>query len=70
MEFIEAPMTISIPLTEQSADRLRQLAEREGLSAEELLRRQVEDWLQSDDAFRQAAAHVLSKNAELYRRLA
>jgi hypothetical protein len=42
-----------------------------GLAPEEFLRRRVEqmlDW--PDEQFRQAAAYVLNKNAELYRRLA
>lgn len=64
-------MTVSIPLTEDAASKLRALAEKDGLSSEEFLRRQVEGWLQNGtDDFRAAAKHVIEKNAELYRRLA
>lgn len=42
-----------------------------GLSSDEFLRQRVEEILdQPDDAFNQAAAYVMQKNAELYRRLA
>jgi antitoxin FitA len=41
------------------------------LAPEEFLRRRIEQLLeQPDDQFREAAAYVLEKNAELYRRLA
>ncbi len=62
---------ISIPITDDERFRLQSLAERAGLSVEELLRRCVEPLLErSDDDFAAAAKHVLAKNAELYRRLA
>ncbi len=61
---------ITIPLSEERLAQLRVLAEQAGLAPEEFLRRQVEQLLdQPDEQFRQAAAHVLQKNAELYRRL-
>ena len=63
--------TITIPLTEDRLAKLRQVAEQAGLSPEEMLRRRVESWLERpDDEFAQAAASVLQKNTELYRRLA
>jgi hypothetical protein len=63
--------TITIPLSDDRAAQLRTWAERAGLSPEEFLRRRVEQFLaQPDDQFRQAAAYVMDKNAELYRRLA
>lgn len=62
---------IPIPLSDERLTRLRLLAEEAGLSPEEFLRRRVDQLLQPpDEAFRQAAAYVLEKNAELYRRLA
>jgi antitoxin FitA len=62
---------ISIPLTDEKRLRLQKLADRVGLSAEEFLRRRVEQFLdQPDEAFVEAAEYVLRKNAELYRRLA
>ena len=42
-----------------------------GMTPEELLRAGVEQWLKRPkDEFAEAAAYVLKKNAELYRRLA
>jgi len=63
--------TITIPLPDDKAARLRTLAEQAGLSPEELLRRHVEQLLdRPDEAFAEATRYVLEKNAELYRRLA
>jgi hypothetical protein len=46
------------------------VAERLGVSAESFARSSLEDVLAGpDDRFEQAAAHVLKKNEELYRRL-
>jgi hypothetical protein len=62
---------ITIALSEERLTQLHLRAEREGLAPEEFLRRRVEQILdQPDEQFRQAAAYVLQKNAELYRRLA
>jgi hypothetical protein len=62
---------ITIPLSDERLARLRAWAEQAGLTPEEFLRRHVEQLLeQPDEEFRQAAAHMLRKNAELYRRLA
>jgi hypothetical protein len=63
--------TISIPLSDERLDQLRKLAEQSGLTPEEFLWRRVEQLLEPpDEQFRRAAAYVLQKNAELYRRLA
>jgi hypothetical protein len=62
---------ILIPLSDERLAQLRTWAEQTGLSPEEFLRRRVEKLLeQPDEQFRQAAANVLQKNADLYRRLA
>jgi predicted transcriptional regulator len=62
---------ITIPLTDDRLARLRALAEQAGVSPEEFLHRRVEQFLdRADDEFDKAAAYVLEKNAELYRRLA
>ncbi len=62
---------ITIPLSEERLAQLRLRAEQSGVSAEEFLRRRVEQFLdQPDEHFQQAANYVLQKNAELYRRLA
>ncbi len=63
--------TIAIPLSEERMDQLRLWAEKAGMAPEEFLRRHIEQFLdQPNEHFRQAAAYVLQKNAELYRRLA
>ena len=62
---------ITIPLSDERLAQLRTWAAQTGLSPEEFLRRRVEQLLdRPDEPFRQAAAYVLRKNAELYRRLA
>jgi hypothetical protein len=63
--------TVTIPLSDERLARLRAWAEQAGLTPEEFLQRRVEQLLdRPDEQFRQAAADVLQKNAELYRRLA
>jgi hypothetical protein len=63
--------TISIPLSEDRVAQLRLRSEQAGLTPEEFLRRRVEQILdRPDEEFQSAAAFVLAKNAELYRRLA
>ncbi|MFO0844213.1 MAG: hypothetical protein U0797_17725 [Gemmataceae bacterium] len=53
--------TVTIPLSEEKQARLRSLAERAGLSAEEFLRRRVEKLLEEpDDAFNEAVDHAAS----------
>jgi hypothetical protein len=62
---------ITIPLSEERLAQLRVWAEQAGLTPEEFLGRRVDHLLdQPDEPFRQAAAYVLQKNTELYRRLA
>jgi antitoxin FitA len=62
---------IAIPLPEEQLAQLRQMAQRAGVSPEELARAGLEDWLrQPREDFVEAARYVLQKNAELYRRLA
>jgi hypothetical protein len=63
--------TITVPLSEEQLERLRELALHANVSPEELARAGLEDWLrQPSENFTQAARYVLQKNAELYRRLA
>lgn len=62
---------ITINLTEQQLRKLQELAQKLGMSTEELLSASVEDLLNSpQNEFNQAASYVLRKNAELYQRLA
>ena len=61
----------SIELSATQAERLRHEAERLGLSPEELARAVVADILAApDEDFQKAAADVVRKFEELYRRLA
>jgi antitoxin FitA len=61
--------TVSLP--EAQAERLREMAREAGISPEQLLRDGVEEWLNRPARdFSEAAAYVLRKNRELYRRLA
>ncbi len=63
--------TITVPLSEERLEQLRELAQRANVSPEELARAGLEDWLrQPREDFVEAAQYVLRKNAELYRRLA
>ena len=62
---------ITINLSEERMQRLREIASRLGVSPEDLARMSVEELLaRPDEKFEEAARHVLEKNAELYRRLA
>ena len=63
--------TITIPISEERLEQLTNLAQKAGVAPEELLVRQVESLLNSEDyQFLNAANHVLQKNKELYKRLA
>jgi predicted transcriptional regulator len=62
---------ITIELPDAQTIRLKELANEVGVTPEELLRAGIEEWLRDpSDEFARAAAYVLKKNAELYRRLA
>jgi antitoxin FitA len=64
-------MKVAIELSQPQVDRLREEAERLGVAPEELARAAVADLLSAQrEDFRTAAAYVLRKNGELYRRLA
>ncbi len=63
--------TITITLSDERLLKLKEMANEAGVAPEGLLRANVEDWLaRPKPEFLQAAAYVLNKNAELYRRLA
>jgi antitoxin FitA len=68
----EANMSdITISLPEDKLAKLKEMAAGVGTSPEELVRASVEDLLgRPDEQFQRAAAYVLQKNEELYRRLA
>ena len=63
--------TITVPLPDDRLLKLKEKASRYRVSPEELVRASIEDLLRRPDpAFQDAVSYVLSKNAELYRRLA
>ena len=61
--------TFKITLSNQRASKLNELAQEAGVTPEELLQNSIEGWLSAGQEFDRAAAYVLNKNAELYRRL-
>ncbi len=62
--------SITINLSDEQVQKLQQLAQKNGVAAEDLLRSNIEDWLNHPKSnFAQASSYVLQKNAELYRRL-
>jgi hypothetical protein len=64
-------MKLAFELPPAQAEKLRDEAKRLGLSPEDLARAALADLLGTPDAeFRDAAARILHKNQELYRRLA
>ncbi len=65
-------MTIlSITLSDDSLLKLKEIAARYQVSAEDLARLSIEELLsRPDEAFQRAADYVLKKNADLYQRLA
>jgi hypothetical protein len=63
--------TVEFELPEATASRLEDAAQKMGVSAEDLLRISVEEKLaRLDETFLDTADQVISKNAELYKRLA
>jgi predicted DNA-binding protein len=63
--------TITIALPEERLVRLNEMARQLGVMPEELVRVSIEELLTRPEAdFEQAVDYVLTKNAELYRRLA
>jgi len=62
--------TLTIQLSDETTDRLETLAEQLGMSLEEVAQISIDDQLKRlDREYDKAAEEVLSKNAELYRRL-
>jgi len=63
--------SLTIRLPQRKLAELRKLAVRVGVSPSDLVRGSVEEFLSKPDAqFEKAAARILKKNAELYKRLA
>ena len=63
--------TLTIALSEERLQKLEEIAQRFQIAPEELVRVSIEELLSLPaEDFRQALDQVLSKNAELYQRLA
>jgi predicted transcriptional regulator len=63
--------TITISLPDDRLQKLKGIATRFSVAPEELVRVSIEELLtRPEEDFRRALEYVLSKNAELYRRLA
>ena len=63
--------SITIDLSDIQFEKLQNLAAVHGIALEVLLKASLEDWLNSQKSeFVDAANYVLTKNTELYRRLA
>jgi predicted transcriptional regulator len=63
--------TLTIALSEERLQKLEEIARRFQIAPEELVRVSIEELLSlPEEDFRQALDRVLSKNAELYQRLA
>ena len=61
--------TLEITVSDEIAAKVEQAAQERGVSVEDLLRSGLLEKLDREAEFESAAAHVLSKNAELYERL-
>lgn len=63
--------SITLDLSDTQFQKLQDLATVHGIALEVLLKASLEDWLSSQKTeFVDAANYVLTKNSELYRRLA
>jgi antitoxin FitA len=63
--------TITIQIEDSKAASLREIAQKFGLSSDQLVAASIEDLLsQPEPEFEAAARRVLTKNKELYQRLA
>jgi predicted transcriptional regulator len=63
--------TITVTLSDDHLAKLREIATRFNVKAEDLARVSIEELLtRPEESFQHAADYILRKNAELYRRLA
>jgi antitoxin FitA len=63
--------SITLEISDIQYQKLQDLATVHGIALEVLLKASLEDWLNSQNSeFVDAANYVLTKNAELYQRLA
>ena len=63
--------SLTINLSDEKLHQLQKIAEKRGITIEEVLQTKINEWLTPNlDDFNQVANYVLTKNAELYNRLA
>jgi predicted transcriptional regulator len=63
--------TLTVAISDELSQRLIEVAQRTGVTPEELARLGLEQWLaRPSEDFDKVARYVFKKNAELYRRLA
>ena len=63
--------SVTITLSDHQLQQLQNLASSYGLEVETLIQSSLDNWLSSqNDDFTNAASYVLTKNAELHKRLA
>jgi predicted transcriptional regulator len=62
--------TLEIPLSDEIAAQIEQVARERGVSVEDLVRSGIVEKLEREAQFDSTAEQVLSRNAELYKRLA
>ncbi|MGK7888376.1 MAG: hypothetical protein AB4042_03515, partial [Leptolyngbyaceae cyanobacterium] len=66
-----AMTSITIDLSDSQLQKLRDLAMAQNITPETLLKASFEDWLNSQESeFDDVAKYVMTKNTELYQRLA
>jgi predicted transcriptional regulator len=63
--------TITVTVADDRLAKLKELAARYNITAEDLVRVSIDELLaRPEEAFQKAADYVLNKNSDLYRRLA
>ena len=63
-------VTLTFEVPEEQAERLEAAARKDGVPLNELLRKLTDEQLDRTESFAAIKQYVLTKNAELYRRLA
>ena len=62
--------SISVNLPDERMGRLEETATKLGINVEELIQKSIDEFLDRQKRIDDAGSYVLTKNAELYRRLA
>ncbi|MDJ0731599.1 MAG: DNA-binding protein [Crocosphaera sp.] len=64
-------ISLTISLSDDKLHQLQEIAQERGITTEELLQTKINEWLTlNSDDFNKVTNYVLTKNAELYNRLA